>query len=129
MGTGMDGGHRFFLDSKRREGNAAEARHVAQSNVPHYLLIFPLARLHRQTALVHLMHIPSRLHITQYILLQLWDRLQGVRHVLVLLYVTDHLSGLGPFGEVYQRRLLYDRRDPILNEREVSEIHACVCKV
>jgi hypothetical protein len=129
MEQGWDGQHSFFLDSKRREGHAAEARHLAQSNVPHYLFVFPLARLHRETALVHLMHIPSRLHITQYILLQLWDRLQGVRHVLVLLYVTDYLGGLSPLGEVYQRRLLYDRWDPVLDEREVGEIHACTCKV
>lgn len=70
------------------------------------------------------MHIPSRLHITQYILLQLWDGLQGVWDILILLDITDHLGRLGPLSEVYQRRLFYDGGDTVLNEREVGEVHA-----
>jgi hypothetical protein len=46
------------------------------------------------------MHIPGCLHIAQYILLELWYGLQGVRHILVLLDITNNFSRLGTFGEV-----------------------------
>jgi hypothetical protein len=48
------------------------------------------------------MHVASRLHIRQDVVLQLGDRLQRVRHVLVLLDVTDDFGGLGALGEIYQ---------------------------
>jgi len=41
----------------------------SSENSPSDLLVLPLPRLDLQTALVHLMHVPSRLHVTQNVLL------------------------------------------------------------
>ncbi len=68
------------------------------------------------------MHIPGSLHITQYVLLQLWYWLQGVRYVLVLLDITNDFCRLGALGEVNQRRLLNDGWNAILNESQVGKI-------
>jgi len=70
------------------------------SQNPHDLLVFSLTWLYRQTLLIHLMHIPCCLHVAQYVILQLWYRLQGVRHILVLLDITYNFCRLGTFGEV-----------------------------
>jgi hypothetical protein len=91
-----------------RGEHAVGGRHLSQSNIPHYLLVFSLTWLYRQTLFVHLMHISSCLHIAQYVLLQLWYWLQGVRYILVLLNITNDFRGFGAFSEVYQCGLLND---------------------
>jgi hypothetical protein len=45
------------------------------SNVPDNLFILTLARLYLQTLVIHLMHITSSLHVTQYVILQFRHRL------------------------------------------------------
>ena len=46
------------------------------------------------------MHIPCRLHVAEDVVLKLWNRLKGIRDVLVLLDITDHFGGLGSLCEV-----------------------------
>lgn len=69
-------------------------------NQPRDLLVLPLPRLHLQALLVHLMHVPRRLHVAEDVILQIRHRFQGVGNVLVLLDVADDLGGLGALGEV-----------------------------
>ena len=65
--------HCILLPCSSSHGEHAIGRgDLSQSNIPHYLFVFSLTWLYCQTLLVHLMHIPSCLHIAQYILLQLW---------------------------------------------------------
>ena len=68
------------------------------------------------------MYISGCLHVAQDIVLQITDRLERVRHVLILLDVSNDISGLGSFGEVDQLGLLDDRRDAIFDERQVSQV-------
>ena len=75
------------------------------------------------------MHITCCLHIAQYILLQLWYRLQGVRYILVLLNVTYNFSCLCTFGEIDQCRLFDDGWNTILDEREIREIDTCLNEI
>jgi hypothetical protein len=91
-------------------------------NIPSNLLILPLPRLHLQTHLIHLMHIPSSPHITQNILLQLRHGLQRVRHILVLLDVADDFGGLCAFGKIDQVGLFDDIWDAFFDEGEIREV-------
>lgn len=87
------------------------------SKHPDNLLILPLPRFHLQRSLIHLMHVPGGLHITQYVLLQLRHGLEGIRHVLVLLDVSDDLCGLSALREVDECGFLDDGGDAVFDER------------
>lgn len=91
---------------------------------PRDLLILSLPRLDGQALVIHLMHITRRLHVAQDVVLQLRHGLERIRHVLVLLDVTDHLSRLGALGEVDKVRLLDDGRDTVFDEGQVGQIDA-----
>jgi len=69
--------------------------------------------------------VTRRIHIGQYVILQLWNRLERVRHVLVLLDVADHLSSLRTFGKVDEVSFLDQRRNTILDERQIGEVNTC----
>ncbi len=91
-----------------------------------YLTIFSSslsARLYLQALVVHLMHVSCGLHITKDVILQLWDRLQRIRDILILLNITNHLGCLRPFGEVNHVGLLDDRWYAILDECQVGQVY------
>ena len=69
------------------------------------------------------MHVSSSLHVTQDVVLEFWHKLERIRHVLVLLNITNHLGGLRPLCEVDQISLLDDGRNTILNEGKISQIN------
>lgn len=93
--------------------------HVHQ---PCDFLILSLSRLHLQTLIVHLVHIPRRRHIVQNVILQIDDGFQIVRHLLVLLDVANHFRRFGPFGEIDESGALDDRGYAVLDESEIGEI-------
>lgn len=93
---------------------------------PRDLLILPLPRLDGQTLVIHLVHVARLLHVAQDVLLQLRHRLKRVRHVLVLLNVTDHFGRFGALGEVDEVRLLDDGRDAIFDESQVGQVDAYI---
>ncbi len=90
---------------------------------PCNLLIFPLSRLYYQALFVHFVYVACRLHVAQYIVLEVADRFQWVWHILILLDVTDNLSCLSPFGKVDQIGLLDDRWNTVLDERQVGKVN------
>lgn len=94
------------------------------SCLPCNLLIFPFPWLYSQALIVHLMHIARCLHIAENVILQVSNRLQGIRHLLVLLDLSNDFSGFGSLGEVDQVGLLDDRRNSVLDERQIREIDA-----
>lgn len=93
-----------------------------KKSLPCDLLILPLSWLNLQTALVHLMDITSGLHISQDIFLKLRDTLQAVRHVLVLLNVTDDLGSLCALGEIDELRFLDDGGNAVFDESKIRQI-------
>jgi len=72
------------------------------------------------------MHVPRRLHVAEYIILQVHYGLEGVGNVLVLLDVADDFCGLGALGEVDEVGAFYDRRDAVFDEGEVGEVDAYI---
>lgn len=90
---------------------------------PCNLLIFPLSRLYYQALFVHFVYVACRLHVAQYIVLEVADRFKWVWHILILLDVTDNLSCLSPFGKVDQIGLLDDRWNTVLDERQVGKVN------
>jgi len=95
-----------------------------QVNQPCDFLILPFPWLNLQTLVVHLVHIPGRLHIAQYIVLQVADGLERVGDVLILLNVSDDISGFGSFGEVDEVSTLDHGWDAVFDESKVGEIDA-----
>jgi len=89
---------------------------------PCNLLVLPFPGLDLQTLVVHLVDVTGCLHVAQNVILQIPDRLQRVRHVLVLLHVADDIRSLGPFGEVDQIGLLDHRGDTVFNEGQIGQI-------
>lgn len=102
-----------------------DRRLITRRNIPDNLLILSFSRLNLQTLVVHLMHISRRLHITQNVVLQLGYWLQGVTHILVLLDITNHLSGLRSLGEVDEISLLDDGGDAVFDEGQIGQIYTC----
>lgn len=91
--------------------------------LPRNLLVLPLPRFYRQTLLVHLMHIPCRLHIAPNILLKILNWSQRIRYVLILLNVADHFGGFGSFGEINQVGAFDQRRYAVFNKGQVGKVH------
>lgn len=54
------------------------------------------------------MDVSSRLHVAEYVILQIGNRLQRIRHVLIALDVTNDFGGFGSFSEVDEMGLLDD---------------------
>lgn len=76
-----------------------------------------------KTPVVHLMHVSRSLHVSEDVILKLRNGLERVRHVLVLLNITDYFCGFGAFGEVDEIRLFDNRGDSVFNEGEVGEVY------
>jgi hypothetical protein len=72
------------------------------------------------------MHVGRSLHVIQYPLLEIRHRAQGVRHVLILLYVSNDFGGLGSFREVDQLCVLNNGCDAVFDERQICQIDAYV---
>jgi hypothetical protein len=70
------------------------------------------------------MHIACRLHVGEDILLQLRYGLQGVRHVLILLDVTNDFSRLCPLGKVDQICAFDQRGYAVFDKGQVCKIDA-----
>lgn len=75
------------------------------------------------------MHVTSRLHVAQDVILKLANRLERVRNILILLDVTDDFGGLGPFSEVDEVGALNNRWDTVLNKGQVREVYPCIASV
>ena len=71
------------------------------------------------------MHIACCLHVREDVLLKLWDWLQWIWHILVLLNVANDLCSLAALGEVDEVGLLDDSWNTILNESKVGQIDTC----
>lgn len=72
------------------------------------------------------MHVTGGLHVLQNVILKLRNRLQGVRHVLVLLDVPDNFRCLGPLRKIDEVGLLDDRRDTIFDERQIGQVNTYI---
>lgn len=46
------------------------------------------------------MHIASRLHIAQHVVLQVGHRFENVGYILILLNVSNDVGGFGSFSEI-----------------------------
>ena len=46
------------------------------------------------------MHVASRLHVAQYVLLQVGHRFEDVGYILILLDISNDVGGFGSFGKV-----------------------------
>ena len=68
------------------------------------------------------MNVSCRLHVCQNVILKVLDGLVWIRNVLILLNITNYIGGLGSLGEVDQVGTLDHRRDPILDERQISQV-------
>lgn len=67
------------------------------------------------------MHIACCLHVAEYIILQIGNGPQWIRHLLVLLDFPNHFGRFGPLGKVDAiDRLLDDGRNAVFDERQVS---------
>lgn len=72
------------------------------------------------------MHIARRLHVGENVVLQLGHWLQRVRHILVLLNVTDNFGCLRALGEVDEVGLFDQGGYAVLDEGEVREVDTCL---
>ena len=69
------------------------------------------------------MHITRRVHVRQYVVLQLRYWLQRVRRILILLNVTDDFRSLCALSKVDEIRLLDQRGNSVLNEGQIGEVY------
>lgn len=94
--------HRLSQDSNggcKQQGALVSA---CGFSIPCNLFILTLPGLDLQTPFVHVVYVASTLKVTEDVILELPDRLQKVRYVLVLLNITNDFCGLGPLIEVDQ---------------------------
>lgn len=71
------------------------------------------------------MHITRCLHVGENVLLKLWDRLQWIWHILVLLNVADDLCSLAALGEIDEVGLLDNSWNTVLDESQVGQVNTC----
>ena len=69
------------------------------------------------------MYITGCLHIVEDIVLKLWNRLERVRNILILLDVAYHLGGLSTLSEIDQVSTLDDGRNSVFDKGQVREIY------
>lgn len=70
------------------------------------------------------MHIASRLHIAQYIILQVGHGFENVGYVLILLDISNDVGGFGSFGKVDEVRTFNYRGYAVFDECQIGEIDA-----
>jgi hypothetical protein len=75
------------------------------------------------------MHVPCCLHVAQYVVLQLGNRLQRVSHCLVLLNIADYLCRLCALGKVDEVGLLDNGGDTIFDKGEIRQVDTYARKV
>lgn len=71
------------------------------------------------------MDVTGGLEVAEDVVLKFGDRLEEVGDVLVLLDVPDDLGGLCSLVEVDQFRRC-ERRNTVLDERQICQIDTCV---
>ena len=62
------------------------------------------------------MHVACRLHVAQYIILEIADRLEWIGHILIILDVADNIGGFGALRKVDKVRAFDNRRNAIFDE-------------
>ena len=70
------------------------------------------------------MHIASRLHVAQYVILQVGHRFQNVGYVLILLNISNHVGGFSSFGKIDEICTFDYRGYTVFDECQVGEINA-----
>lgn len=71
------------------------------------------------------MHVTSRLHIAQDVLLKVDNGPEGIWNILILLNVADDFGGLGPFSEVDEVGALDHRWDAVFDKGQVRKVYPC----
>ena len=89
---------------------------------PGNLLVFPLSWFDHKTTIIHFVNVASRLHVGQNVVLELWDRLQWVRNILVLLYIPDDFCGLCTLSKVDKVCFLDDRWYAVLDKGQICKV-------
>jgi hypothetical protein len=57
-------------------------------------------------------------------LLEIRNRVERIRHVLILLYVANDLGSLGSFRKIDQLRVLDDRCNAVLDEGKICQVYS-----
>ena len=92
-------------------------------NQPRDLFVLPLPRLDLQTLLVHLVHIACRLHVVQYVILEIGDGLEWVGHILIILDISDNIGGFDALRKIDKVCAFDDRGNAVFNEGQVGEVN------
>lgn len=70
------------------------------------------------------MHIASRLHVAQYVILQVGHRFEDVGYILILLNISDDVGGFGSFSKIDEVRAFDYRGYAVFDKCQVGEINA-----
>ena len=70
------------------------------------------------------MHIASRLHVAQHVILQVRDRFEDVGYILILLDISNDVGRLSSFSKVDEVCTFDYRRYAVFDECQVCEINA-----
>lgn len=89
-------------------------------DLPRNFLVFSLSWFQAQGQVVHIIDIPSRLHVCNDIILKLRNRLQRIRYGLILLNLSDNIGGLHAFVEIDQS--LIPLNEILISVRNKSKI-------
>ena len=71
------------------------------------------------------MYVSCSLHIAQDIILEIPHGFEWVWYILVLLYVSNDICGLGSFCKVNEIRAFDDGGNAVFDEGKVGEVDAC----
>jgi hypothetical protein len=69
-------------------------------------------------------HVARRFHMVQNPLLEILNRAECIRYVLVLLYVANDFGSLGSFRKIDQLRVLDDRCDAVFDEGKIRQVYS-----
>ena len=70
------------------------------------------------------MHIACRLHVTQYVILQIGHRFENVGHILILLDISNNVGGFGSFGKIDEVCAFDHRGYTVFDEGQVGKVDA-----
>lgn len=71
------------------------------------------------------MHVTSRLHVAEDVLLKVDNRPEGIWNILILLNIADDFGGLGPFSEVDEVGAPDHRWDAVFDKGQVRKVYPC----
>jgi hypothetical protein len=91
---------------------------------PRNLLFLALSWLNLQAFIVHLVHVARRFHMVQNPLLEIRNRVERIRYVLILLYVANDFGSLGSFRKIDQLRVLDDRCNAVFDEGKICQVYS-----